>query len=436
LIDPHAKALPHNADLIAPERKLVESLFRKSEGTNVIVATPTLAQGMNLPVELAIIAGDKRQAQDSPRSLLEAHELLNAAGRAGRAGHLANGMVILIPEPVVSFGQDNKASRAAFDKLLSILPKEDQCLDIQDPLEGILDRIQSGAHETPQVGYFLNYLRTSTDLEQNNTQAERFLKRTFSYFQAETGGKQAEYQERIDKTIELLSSESDANIAVLETAARTGIPISVLSKVYSKLIAEKDTLPASIVEWSNWIIDFLVADVDAIRDVFRNNALTDLETVVLGKKGALLGHSLENFKTAVQMWLTGKPFCEIEMALGTTQANLRHCPRARDLALKVMSRSYSMFCGSVAHLARAMSEELALSEWQLLTLETLPLAVRRGIDNPYKVAYSAINRRLTRTRIHKQFNAESIGAFFVSFQGNYAALHSRMKSLIDLRNFI
>ena len=46
LIDPTAPALPHNGDMIAIERRMAESLFRRRDGASVIVATPTLAQGM------------------------------------------------------------------------------------------------------------------------------------------------------------------------------------------------------------------------------------------------------------------------------------------------------------------------------------------------------------------------------------------------------
>ncbi|MER8447125.1 DEAD/DEAH box helicase [Mesorhizobium sp. M1066] len=99
LVDPRAGALPHNGDMISAERRLAESVYQRADGAKIIVATPTLAQGMNLPAQLAIIAGDVR-TDDKRRTDLKQHELLNAAGRAGRAGHLANGTVILIPEPV------------------------------------------------------------------------------------------------------------------------------------------------------------------------------------------------------------------------------------------------------------------------------------------------------------------------------------------------
>lgn len=83
----------HHGLLILQERQLHEDLFRRADGVNVLVATSTLAQGMNLPSEVVIIAGDSRFNQDANRmERLEAHELLNAAGRAGRAGEVSQGI--------------------------------------------------------------------------------------------------------------------------------------------------------------------------------------------------------------------------------------------------------------------------------------------------------------------------------------------------------
>jgi replicative superfamily II helicase len=96
-------AVPHNSSMIRLERDLAERMFSRPDGATVIVATPTLAQGLNLPAQLAVLAGDKRAAEQGGREDLEAHEILNAAARAGRAGHLANGVVLLVPEPIIAF---------------------------------------------------------------------------------------------------------------------------------------------------------------------------------------------------------------------------------------------------------------------------------------------------------------------------------------------
>ena len=86
-------AVPHNASMIRLERDLAERMFRRPDGAAVIVATPTLAQGLNLPAELAILAGDKRaDADGGVRDELEAHEILDAAARAGRSAIWRTGL--------------------------------------------------------------------------------------------------------------------------------------------------------------------------------------------------------------------------------------------------------------------------------------------------------------------------------------------------------
>lgn len=57
---------------------------------------------MNLPTDLVIIAEDSRfDRETNRRDLLDAAVLLNAAGRAGRAGQSASGIVLIIPGRVV-----------------------------------------------------------------------------------------------------------------------------------------------------------------------------------------------------------------------------------------------------------------------------------------------------------------------------------------------
>jgi ATP-dependent RNA helicase HelY len=195
LVDPRGAALPHNGDMIALERRLVEALFRRNDGPNAIVATPTLAQGMNLPAQFAILAGDKRYDSDG-RAPLEAHEILNAAGRAGRAGHLANGIVLMIPEPVATFsgaGPDNNA----LDKLATVLPPDDHCVSMEDPVTILLDEIQANKLDHPEVRYFLSRIRpiANTDASVEDTIAT--VRRSFAGFCARARNEQAVFEGKL-----------------------------------------------------------------------------------------------------------------------------------------------------------------------------------------------------------------------------------------------
>lgn len=138
----------HHGLLLWPERLAVESAFRRLNGLHGLVATPTVAQGINLPAEAVVIAGDDRwtgEMEEGGMQPLAVHELLNAAGRAGRAGHYAHGIVVDLPGRILTV-EDAQGGYAIthLDHIMSLFGLPDQCLDIVDPITQVIDRIQSG----------------------------------------------------------------------------------------------------------------------------------------------------------------------------------------------------------------------------------------------------------------------------------------------------
>jgi hypothetical protein len=146
----------HHGLLILQERRLHEDLFRRADGVDVLVATSTLAQGMNLPSEVVIIAGDSRFDPNANRmARLEAHELLNAAGRAGRAGEVSQGFVLIVPSKVMDFESSTNQIHGHWSDLRAIFSQSDQCLDIDDPFTALLDEIHSSAATAGPVAQYL-----------------------------------------------------------------------------------------------------------------------------------------------------------------------------------------------------------------------------------------------------------------------------------------
>jgi len=115
----------HNADLDREEREAVETTFRDPKSAlKVLVATTTLAMGVNTPAWSVVIAG--LEHPDSPYSVAE---YKNMAGRAGRLGFTPKGKSFLVapsaadayklwqnyvlasPEPLISrFGDQDPLS--------------------------------------------------------------------------------------------------------------------------------------------------------------------------------------------------------------------------------------------------------------------------------------------------------------------------------------
>lgn len=138
----------HHGLLLWPERAAVESAFRRTDGLLGLVATPTVAQGINLPAEAVVIAGDDRWTGDMDEGGMQplaVHELLNAAGRAGRAGHYAHGIVIDLPGgKILTVAQrENSYAVTHLDHIMSLFGLPDQCLDVVDPITQVIDRVQS-----------------------------------------------------------------------------------------------------------------------------------------------------------------------------------------------------------------------------------------------------------------------------------------------------
>ena len=86
----------HHGDLPDRLRQAVEEDSR-DRAHAVIVATGTLAQGVNMPIRTVIVHSCRRYDEEARRSeRIPAAEYWNLAGRAGRAGHETEGTVIHI----------------------------------------------------------------------------------------------------------------------------------------------------------------------------------------------------------------------------------------------------------------------------------------------------------------------------------------------------
>jgi superfamily II DNA/RNA helicase len=86
----------HYGDLPDPIRHAVETDFRQRK-LRVLVATNTLAQGVNLPVRTVIVHSCRRYDESSNRQVrIPARDYWNIAGRAGRAGEETEGLIIHI----------------------------------------------------------------------------------------------------------------------------------------------------------------------------------------------------------------------------------------------------------------------------------------------------------------------------------------------------
>lgn len=376
------RAAVHHGDLLPLERRLTESVFRvrrdiESEdlGLDVIAATSTIAQGLNLPCDVVILAGTDRSAVDdpsgNPRSDLRPHEILNALGRAGRAAYAATGLAIVVPAQPIRVEKENLALPA--EGILKIVfSEQDACEEIYDPIELLLDRIEVSADPDPKVQSIIRRLSAVTTAGESGF--EDIVRRSLGFFRR----KEADAQ-RADRWLERRRAALKAAEEQLEDppvldwhreiAVRNGIPPTLIER----LVQGFDQAPVdktATEDWINWLLG-VVAEHPLDLTIFVRE--TALESVFgraytnTTKPKATAKRILGALQTLVSMWCGGRTLVEIEAWLlsfvrkheGTVkqQANQSStAQRARRFAIRI-APDLGFLCGVLGQIVAHKAAE-------------------------------------------------------------------------------
>jgi len=271
----------HHGLLLPSERLLHESLFKRPDGIAVLVATSTLAQGMNLPSEVVIIAGDSRFDPNANRvQQLEAHELLNAAGRAGRAGERAHGFVLVVPSKVVDFNDETSKIHNHWSDLQAIFAQSDQCLVIEDPFRSLLDQIHDASTPRSDLATYLIRrlpMGESTD-EDPDSPTRKLLARSMAAYQARTRGDAAWIDARIEAVV--LARRADPQAPAILTwverlSAAAAVPPDFV-RALSVPLSQTFDRNIPVLAWTQWMATWLKSIPQVIPLLVRRESLEGL----------------------------------------------------------------------------------------------------------------------------------------------------------------
>jgi hypothetical protein len=409
MFDPAGRrAAVHHGDLLPLERRLTESVFRvrrdsesKNVGLDVVAATSTIAQGLNLPCDVVILAGTDRSAADdpsgNPRTDLRPHDILKARGRAGGAAYAATGLAIVVPaHPILVDTDDLTFPAVGF--LKTVFSEQDACEVIHDPIELLLDRIEA-ADPDPKMQSIIR--RLSAVMADGESGFDSIVSRSLGYFRR----KEADPQ-RADKWLERRRSELRAAEEQLEDpivldwqreiAVRNGIP----PRLVERLVETFDKAPTNTTkteDWIKWLLD-VVAESPLDLTIFLRE--TALESVFgraytnTTKPKATAKRILAALQTLVSMWCGGRTLVDIEDWLLTfirkhegevrQQANRSStAQRARRFAIRI-APDLGFLCGV---LVQIVAHKAAAGEGEALPIvEMLPQMVRAGDHDRHHAA--------------------------------------------------
>lgn len=390
-------AVCHHGLLLPVERHLTERMFCRANGPALLTATPTLAQGMNLPTEVVIIGGDVRFEVGSKKPIpLEAHELLNAAGRAGRAGHVADGLVLVIRDDVVPYDEKNTTIGGNWGRLRKLVfAKTDQCLAIGDPIDIILDLISSHTDDSI-VEYAVR--RLPIDEDGGDESAKKFLRRSFAAYKATQANKASAYDKSVTALLayrKKIREERKVPTWLDALSVSSGISIALLEKLDVAMHSDGPILERPMLKWVEWFFEWLDATPAFAVELFKcrqlakkvmKENLKDHEPIE-----PLLPNILKRVRAAILLWMDGEPLNGIEAALGTEPSKIGTCDRARELVRNLPDISYGVGLMTLVHRGRLEYE--GRPKDMPLRLATIAACVREGHRSPASLAISYIKQQ-------------------------------------------
>lgn len=405
----------HHGQLLPEERHLVESLYKRDGALSVLAATPTLGQGMNLPADLVIIAEDSQFNVDSGRkNILKPEELLNAAGRAGRAGESATGIVLVIPGKVVGINDVENKIGNRWTKLRDIFGQSDQCLVIDDPLTSLMDRIHD---QSGEIGDLERYVAARlAETEQNESGQSKpchGLSRSFAAFRKRKAGQEDWVTSRTASASALLNYDVGNVVveskAIRDLASILGMPEDILEELVNSLEEVGFDVFTCVVELREWIFNWLLENpVSMFRLLKPENFeyLFGLDYKKINDDVARAAFALPRIHAALVKWMNGEPLTAIQTELSTKKKDLKHSTSARKFIIRMIPDIAHLIGAPLQILLRVTNDGEALPIVAGPSLVYANRAVRRGYASAEMAAYAVkkSDARWSRREVHKEFN--------------------------------
>lgn len=387
----------HHGLLLPEERDLMEQSYRQEHGVHLIAATPTLAQGVNLPADVVIIAGyDRYDVNTGGRETLKAHEILNAAGRAGRAGFNSYGAVILIPNHVLAM-QDNTIGNEWQEIKDRVFAGGDQCFVIKDPIERMVGKVLNYGKAVNRDEEILLY-RLGDD--------EKNIKRKLSY---SFGSylRRKENKEPLENDSEalarLVQSEEKDNF-LQNVSVKYGVNMDSLSFIQKWVDAQTfDVLigmrPVELVgaffeltKTSDGILESLMANPTVVEVIKGILQIEEENSLYIGDL------DIDKLKDLTIAYMEGKNFHDISELLPQSTGN-EHLKNVRRFVLSVIpSVSYAIGIFSKLLKRKADNENVHI-DGDILFLATI---VKEGVISASMLRYKE-KHFLMRVACHEEY---------------------------------
>lgn len=398
----------HSSAMLDAEKNASETAFQSGVSC-VMVATGTLAQGLNLPATVVVSAGTNLAGGRVPAGAERLRrQVLNALGRAGRAEFANHGVALVIPdEPIAIAGPESHADAR---RLADFLADEDTSVRVDSQIGSFLrllarDGLPELSALTLEEMAAISYL----PLDEGNASRADILRRSFGAFQASDVLSAGEIDILADRLARLgRSYVTSAQVPewTRDVAYRAGLPLPLTFAIFHALAQIRPAVaadqPGSIAEWTEIVLQVLKElPVPMVTGLLWSDSLLSATARSPGgyefsdafAAGAPLSdRGWEVIESATRLYASGATISEIahrtlnlegsaELDSGRT-AGTKPIPKTLFLTRRLADR-LSLLAGAVAaifSIGAASSDEQAwgLDERPNDTLQSLPIGLRTG----------------------------------------------------------
>ena len=400
----------HSSALLDAERAASEIAFQRGLA-RVMVATGTLAQGLNLPATAVLIGGTEIgfSANPEPDSAARGRaQLLNAIGRSGRPGVANHGLALVIPNNAISFSTENLNIPDAFQRA-EVLAYEDASIPLVSRLtplvtSAIEGSLVAGSMSTDEMVAYA-YL---PEADAQDALAQRILQRSYGVWQSRPEGPE-EAAAAVVNALQGVGQEfvagADAPQWTTEVAYRSGLALPDVFMLYRAASGHLgEALPEDIERWLVLLINVLQA-MPASRAralLFGDLSLAGLSFAELGGD-APSPDAWRGFTETILRYLRGDTIASIATFATQTEPPVdpartvgsKPIPKTLSLIQQIAYR-LSLTAGALAALWVVGDEQGRVDEgaagWLLppasrWALDALPLAVRCGASGRSSLAW-------------------------------------------------
>lgn len=359
---------PHHGALSRLEQHIVEKWLRKGV-LRTVIATPTLAEGVNLPLDVSILTQTTRyKSETNSQEPLKQDEILNMLGRAGRAGYVGDGVCLITDNKRPPYAAYQAHRRVFF------LPPEPASRYLG---MGRLLQLASGANVgaitwldqlsgmsfAQAQSLLASVVGVITQTDNTKTGLSDFLRS----FPSTSLLSEEELSTALSALVSLsanIRAEIGDDAVLLELLKQTGLPLPALRLMRDSMIAfASEPVGVDLVEWS----------VITIRDILTSCADYKWHCLLLDKLNTDVG-----LFDCILAWMKGQPLSfVIRRSQLTANSN-----RKRLLVVDFLNHGLSLlsqFWGALA----VWAEQLNLfGDGTLLQqLRHLPAYVREGVTS-------------------------------------------------------